>query len=35
MGSDGYLIDRGLIPLHAAEFATIRKDVAALKSVQL
>lgn len=31
MGQDGYLVERGLIPLHASEFAAVRRDVAALK----
>ncbi len=29
MGSDGYLADKGLIPLSAAELAKVRANVAA------
>ena len=35
MGADGYLADKGLIPLHANEFAKVRKDAADLKNVRL
>lgn len=35
MGEDGYLVDRGLIPLHKSEFAQVRKDTVDLKPVKL
>ncbi len=33
MGPDGYLVDRGLIPLHAAEAKKVRQDSATLPSL--
>jgi len=35
MGADGYLADKGLIPLHPSEFAKVRKEAAELKAVKL
>ncbi len=35
MGADGYLAERGLIPLKAGELAKTRKDAADLKAVRL
>ncbi len=35
MGADGYLAERGLIPLKAAELAKTRKDATDLKAVRL
>jgi phosphate transport system substrate-binding protein len=34
-GKEGYLVERGLIPLHGGEFAAVRKDAAELKNVRL
>lgn len=33
MGADGYLVERGLIPLHGPELAAVRRDVTALKTM--
>ena len=35
IGAEGYLVERGLIPLHGAEFLSVRKDVTELKPVRL
>jgi phosphate transport system substrate-binding protein len=35
MGPDGYLVERGLIPLHGGEFATVRKTAQTLPPVRL
>jgi hypothetical protein len=35
MGEEGYLADRGLVPLPAAEYGTIAKRVAALEVMPL
>ena len=34
MGPDGYLVDRGLIPLHGAEASKVRQDAATLPSLK-
>jgi phosphate transport system substrate-binding protein len=34
MGADGYLVDRGLIPLHGAEASTVRHDATSLPSIK-
>ena len=34
-GGEGYLADKGMIPLHAGELAAVRKDWAAQKAVKL
>ncbi len=35
IGDDGYLVDKGLIPMSAQERATVRRDARALKNLEL